>query len=310
VRSILFDKLPALVDLVIAVLAFCRIFGGQLAAAMAAISVIYLWVSAKLTPQRQIDFKKALRLSRERDDLASDALRDWYTVAALNSVEYEQRRHQEATLRLRLVGEELRVSETVASSRKDPDHGIGVGHHVSAGDLQIKMGGGHRSVGDFVMLLQYWNDLAFPIQNFVHWMAWLDEFFVEPDKMIEIMDAEPTVRDKEDAVDFQLKNGDIEFDNVGFSYDGKRPAVKKMSFNIEGGKRSCWKEEGTTLIFGTSRGSTKSHGPHVNVSPRSQIRMAWACPSSSPCIVTDSTTNKSWKQRCEERTGHGDVRIP
>lgn len=268
VRSILFDKLPALVDLVIAVLAFWRIFGGQLAAAMAAISVIYLWLSAKLTPQRQIDFKKALRLSRERDDLGSDALRDWHTVAAFNNVEYEQRRHQEATLRPRLVGEEFRVSEAVAISRKDLIMASGLVIMCLLASLEIRMDGGHRNVGDFVMLLQYWNDLAFPIQNFVHWMAWLDEFFVESDKMIEIMDAEPTVRDKEDAVDFQLQKGDIEFDNVGFSYDGKRPAVKKMSFNIEGGK-SCWNEEGTTLIFGTSRGSTKSHGPHVNVSPRS-----------------------------------------
>lgn len=38
-------------------------------------------------------------------------------------------------------------------------------------------------------------------------------------------------------MDFQLKKGDIEFDNVGFSYDRKRPTVKKMSFNIEGGKK-------------------------------------------------------------------------
>ncbi|ROV88471.1 hypothetical protein VMCG_10454 [Cytospora schulzeri] len=237
VGSILFDKLPALVDLVIAVLAFWRIFGGQLAAAMAAISVVYLWASAKLAPQRQIDFKKALRLRRERDDMGSDALRNWHTVAAFNNIEYEQRRHHEATLKSRLVGEEFRVAETVASSRKDLIMASGLVIMCLLASVDIKMGGGNRSVGDFVMLLQYWNDLAFPIQNFVHWMTWLDEFFVESDKMIEIMVAEPTVRDKEDAVDLQLKNGDIEFDNVGFSYDGKRPAVQNVSFNIEGGKK-------------------------------------------------------------------------
>lgn len=235
VGSIFFDKLPALVDLVVAVLAFWRIFGGQLAAAMAAISAIYLWASAKLAPQRQSDFQKALRLRRERDNLGSDALRNWHTVAGFNNVEYEQRRHHEATARSRLVGEEFRIAETVASSRKDLIMTAGLIVMCLLASVEIKTGKRKRGVGDFVMLLQYWNDLAFPLQNFVHWMAWLDEFFVESDKMIEIMTAVPTVRDKDDAVDFELKKGDIEFDNVGFSYDGKRPAVRNVSFNIEGG---------------------------------------------------------------------------
>ncbi|KUI55831.1 Heavy metal tolerance protein [Cytospora mali] len=237
VGSIFFDKLPALVDLVVAVLAFWRIFGGQLAAAMAAISAVYLWASAKLAPKRQSDFKKALRLRRERDDLGSDALRNWHTVAAFNNIEYEQRRHQEAMARSRLVGEEFRVAETVASSRKDLIMATGLVVLCLLASVEIKRGGRNRSVGDFVMLLQYWNDLAFPIQNFAHWMTWLDEFFIESDKMIKIMAAEPTVRDKKDAVDFQLNKGDIEFDNVSFSYDGQRPAVRNVSFNIEGGKK-------------------------------------------------------------------------
>jgi ATP-binding cassette subfamily B protein len=51
----------------------------------------------------------------------------------------------------------------------------------------------------------------------------LNEFF-------EILDTEPAVRDRPDAVDPGRLRGLVEFDNVSFSYDGKRSAVADMSF--------------------------------------------------------------------------------
>lgn len=91
-----------------------------------------------------------------------------------------------------------------------------------------------RGVGDFVMLLQYWSNLSFPIQNFVNWVSWFDEFFVESDKMIEILEAVPTVRDGEGAAEFELKDGEIDFDHVGFSY-GQRQVVRDINFKVPGG---------------------------------------------------------------------------
>lgn len=92
-----------------------------------------------------------------------------------------------------------------------------------------------RGVGDFVMLLQYWSNLSFPIQNFGNWVSWFDEFFVESDKMIEILEAVPTVRDGEGAAEFELKDGEIEFDHVGFSYDGQRQVVRDINLKVPGG---------------------------------------------------------------------------
>lgn len=108
---------------------------------------------------------------------------------------------------------------------------------LACADIKSAEGGGPgRGVGDFVMLLQYWSNLSFPIQNFVNWVSWFDEFFVESDKMIEILEAVPTVRDGDGAADFELKGGEIEFDHVGFSYNGQqRQVVRDISFKVPGG---------------------------------------------------------------------------
>jgi ATP-binding cassette subfamily B protein len=51
----------------------------------------------------------------------------------------------------------------------------------------------------------------------------LREFF-------EVLDTVPAVRDRPDAIDPGRLRGLIEFENVSFSYDGKRPAVADLNF--------------------------------------------------------------------------------
>jgi ATP-binding cassette subfamily B protein len=51
----------------------------------------------------------------------------------------------------------------------------------------------------------------------------LHEFFA-------VLDTVPAVRDRPDAIDPGRLRGLIEFENVSFSYDGKRPAVADLSF--------------------------------------------------------------------------------
>src|SRR3954447_1087841 len=51
----------------------------------------------------------------------------------------------------------------------------------------------------------------------------LREFF-------DVLDTVPAVRDRPDAVDPGRMRGLIEFDDVSFSYDGKRPAIQELSF--------------------------------------------------------------------------------
>jgi ATP-binding cassette subfamily B protein len=51
----------------------------------------------------------------------------------------------------------------------------------------------------------------------------LQEFF-------DVLDTVPAVRDRPDAIDPDRPRGLVEFNNVSFSYDGKRPAVADLTF--------------------------------------------------------------------------------
>lgn len=234
VGSLVFDKIPSLLDLVIAIAAFWNIFGGRLAAATAAIAMIYVWVSNRWAPLRLQEFEKAMKLRRTRDEIGGDALANWHTVALFNNVDYEKARFATAMKESRQHGEQFMFMRQLMSSRKELIMAFGLLIVSLLAGYQIK--NAERSVGDFVMLLQFWNDLAFPIRNLMFWITWLDDFFSESDRMIDILKAEPSVKDKEDAADLKMDKGDIEFENIGFSYDGKRQAVQGVSFKIQGGQ--------------------------------------------------------------------------
>src|SRR6202040_966674 len=49
-------------------------------------------------------------------------------------------------------------------------------------------------------------------------------------EFFEVLDTEPAVRDRSDAMDPGRLRGLVEFKDVSFSYDGKRAAVADLSF--------------------------------------------------------------------------------
>lgn len=56
------------------------------------------------------------------------------------------------------------------------------------------------------------------------------------DRMFEIIDAKPDVKEKEHPLDFKMQKGSIELRNVTFGYDPNIPVLHNMSLQIDGGK--------------------------------------------------------------------------
>ncbi|MBN9014296.1 MAG: glucan ABC transporter ATP-binding protein/ permease [Rhizobiales bacterium] len=89
---------------------------------------------------------------------------------------------------------------------------------------------GLTSVGEIVMFVSFATML---IQKLEQVVAFINNVFMEAPRLQEffnVLDAVPAVRDRPDAIDPGRLQGLVEFNNVSFSYDGKRPAVEDVSF--------------------------------------------------------------------------------
>ncbi|MCG6205107.1 glucan ABC transporter ATP-binding protein/ permease [Rhodopseudomonas sp. HC1] len=88
---------------------------------------------------------------------------------------------------------------------------------------------GLTSVGEIVMFVSFATLL---IQRLEQVVSFVNTLMMEAPRLqefITVFDAVPAVRDRPDAIDPGRLTGLVEFDNVSFSYDGKRPAVEDLT---------------------------------------------------------------------------------
>jgi glucan exporter ATP-binding protein len=89
---------------------------------------------------------------------------------------------------------------------------------------------GLTTVGEIVMFVSFASML---IQKLEQVVSFINNVFMEAPRLKEffdVLDAVPAVRDRPDAIDIGRLSGLVEFHDVSFSYDGKRPAVEDLSF--------------------------------------------------------------------------------
>src|SRR3954465_4683257 len=89
---------------------------------------------------------------------------------------------------------------------------------------------GLTTVGEIVMFVSFATML---IQKLEQVVSFINNVFMEAPRLQEffnVLDAVPAVRARPDAIDPGRLSGLVEFNDVSFSYDGKRPAVEDLSF--------------------------------------------------------------------------------
>jgi ABC-type multidrug transport system fused ATPase/permease subunit len=88
-------------------------------------------------------------------------------------------------------------------------------------------------LASFVFYLQSFFD---PIQSLSQLYTTYQAGMAALDKIFELLDEEPDIADRPDAVELPRVRGEIEFQDVRFSYDGEQPALSELSLHVPPGQ--------------------------------------------------------------------------
>ncbi|HOJ09810.1 MAG TPA: ABC transporter ATP-binding protein [Clostridiales bacterium] len=91
------------------------------------------------------------------------------------------------------------------------------------------------SYGQLVIYTGLAGTLSVPI-NMANWLSdQVQKFFTSGEKVIELMTVEAKITDTEDSIAFDKVNGQVDFNNVSFSYNGEK-VLKDINMHIEPGQ--------------------------------------------------------------------------
>lgn len=103
------------------------------------------------------------------------------------------------------------------------------------GGKQVIDGYGGMSYGDLMAFVVYMGMVYGPINFFADVANWWTDCLNALQRLFEIQDASPEVEEKDGAVVIENLKGDVEFENVSFSYEEGREVIKDVSFTVPGG---------------------------------------------------------------------------
>jgi ATP-binding cassette subfamily B protein len=96
---------------------------------------------------------------------------------------------------------------------------------------------GKISTGQLYILISYIASVYQPLETISTTLGELNRVFVYLNAALGLLDEEEEVKEDPDPVHIDRARGDISFDDVGFSYEGRVDTLKNVSFHARAGQR-------------------------------------------------------------------------
>jgi ABC-type transport system involved in Fe-S cluster assembly fused permease/ATPase subunit len=239
--------LPPVLDLSIAFVLLYLKFNSSIALSMLIASLGFLALEVVTSSWNIGNRRRVTKAERKQAQIMHQAVQGWQTVSAFNMLSWEMLRFGGAV--------ERHLDAKTDWSRRDAlikalmDTLLPATFFLLACLVAHEVYEKRASPGDFVFLIQYWDNLIWPIMFLSSNYHYLMSDIIDAERLLDLLMTKPGVIDKEGAPDLAVVEGRVEFENVNFSYDLKRTAIRDVNISAAPGE--------TIALVGTT-GSGKS----------------------------------------------------
>jgi ATP-binding cassette subfamily B protein len=95
---------------------------------------------------------------------------------------------------------------------------------------------GRMTLGTLMAFLMYVGMFYGPIRFMSQLINWCSRSLTAAERVFEILDIRPEIRDVEDAMEMPEIQGKVEFRNVTFGYEPNKPVLKQLNFEVKPGE--------------------------------------------------------------------------
>ncbi|PHH80865.1 hypothetical protein CDD80_6424 [Ophiocordyceps camponoti-rufipedis] len=247
VENILLQAVPMLIDMGVAIIYLSITFGPYEGLITVATGTIFFILASRLVAESKAVSRKRVHALYQEHYVRQSGLLGWQTVSAFNQIGYEDNRHANAVTNRWLNEQQFVLSWYISIAFQTII--LTCGLLVSAFLAVSRIRSGQATSGQFAMLLMYWSQLTSPLQFFARLGKSMSDDFIDAERLLDIMRTKATVENKKGARPLKFAAGNVEFENVSFSYDGRKGTIKAISLKIPAGE---------TVAFVGATGAGKS----------------------------------------------------
>ncbi|KAJ6781906.1 hypothetical protein PWT90_10905 [Aphanocladium album] len=246
-EQVTFQVIPMLFDLILSISVFYYKFGPLYAQINLIDTCWYLYMTIKMASTRADQRREMSNADREEEAVKNDSISSYETVKYFNAEEYESNRYrdkvgafQKAEAKVQMGMVMMNVCQTLV---------FNLGRILAALICGWQVAVGMRESSDWFVVISYLTQLQGPLNFFGTFYRTVQQSMISGERLLELFKIQPTVVDGPNSKPLENFSGHIRWNNVSFSYDRRRPALRNISFE-------CM--PGTTTAFVGESGGGKS----------------------------------------------------
>ncbi|MFT0891119.1 ABCB family ABC transporter ATP-binding protein/permease [Pseudochelatococcus sp. G4_1912] len=234
VRMFVLHLLPTILEFVLVVGVLWWQFDWRFAAVVFVMVMAYLVFTYRVTEWR-IDIRRRMNESdTEANTKAIDSLINYETVKYFGAEKREAARYDVSMARFERSSIDTYVSLSYLNGGQAIIFSLGVVAVMVMAVLDVRSGA--ATVGDFVMVNAMLMQLYIPMNFMGMLYREIRQALIDISEMFSILDRDPEVKDKPDALPLNASAGELRFEDVRFAYTPERPILRGVSFTVPAGK--------------------------------------------------------------------------
>ena len=111
---------------------------------------------------------------------------------------------------------------------------IALGFIVGYGGTQINLG--LMTIGGIQAFVSYLTFMMWPVQDLARVYAEMQHSIASAERIFKLVDTPPEVHDRDDAIEAETLMGEIEFNNVNFYYEERKPVLQNFTLKVKPGE--------------------------------------------------------------------------
>ncbi|TAQ86264.1 hypothetical protein B7494_g5424 [Chlorociboria aeruginascens] len=297
--TVCFQVIPMFIDLTLAFVYLCGLFGPFMALILAVTVISYLYITTKLYALRANKRRDYIAIHRKEWSVAYQSLDGWNTASLFNMIPYEQHKYACAVSDHMKAKKAYELSTQVIGATQGLVMTFGLLGALFLAVYQVIYEG--KSIGKFTVLLIYWAQLKGPLVFFSTMYKSISYSLMDAERLLELFQTKPTIVEAPHAKPLKLTEGLVKFEGVSFHYDKRKPTLKNVNFDVPPGKTVALVGEtggGKSTIlklldrfYDVEAGSISIDGQDIRNITLSSLRSAIGVVPQDPTLFNDSIMN-------------------